>query len=223
MCSAAGVSAANLALNFSFEGNSTANWTATTNGGGCIWASLASGSNTTGAGDFLVPQAVDGSDVVMSDDTGPGNTCTFYQDVAIPAATTASLTVAVGAVFKNIFNTGSVSFDVTTTGGAELVNVYARNNTQGNDPLALRPTVDLTPYAGTTVRLILTRINTGSPVGAELDDVVLSDPAADQVQLPHPRCLNWECSCWPLVWSPWHCCPCAAKTPPAHSNRHASL
>ena len=188
---ATGVRAANLVLDFSFEGNSTANWTATTNGGGCVWASLASGTNTTGAGGFLVPAAVDGSDVVISDDTGPGNTCTFYQDVAIPAATTASLTVAVGAVFKNAFNTGSVSFDVTTTGGAELVNVYSRTNAQGNDPLALRPTVDLTPYAGTTVRLILTRINTGSPVGAELDDVVLSDPAGGSGPVATPTLSEW--------------------------------
>lgn len=188
---AAGVRAANLVLNFSFEGNSTADWTATTNGGNCIWASLAAGTNTTGGGHFLVPPAVDGADVLMSDDTSPGNTCTFYQDVAIPADTTASLSAAVGAVFKNAFNTGSVSFDVTTTGGAELVNVYSRTNTQGNDPLALRPTVNLTPYAGTTVRLILTRINTGSPVGAELDDVVLSDPASGSGPVATPTLSEW--------------------------------
>jgi len=191
MCNAAGVRAANLVLNFSFEGNSTADWTATTSGGHCIWASLASGATTTGDGHFLVPPAVDGSDVLMSDDTGPDNTCTFYQDVAIPADTTASLTAAVGAVFKSVFNTGSVSFDVTTTGGAELVNVYSRTNTQGDDTLALRPTVNLTPYAGTTVRLILTRINTGSPVGAELDDVVLSDPAGGSGPAATPTLSEW--------------------------------
>ncbi len=186
LCSAA--SAANLVLNFSFEGNSTADWTAT---GSCVWASLAAGTNTTGGGHFLVPPAVDGADVLMSDDTSPGNTCTFYQDVAIPAATTASLTAAVGAVFRNAFNTGSVSFDVTTTGGVELINIYSRTNVEGNDPLALRPSVDLTPYVGTTVRLILTRINTGSPVGAELDDVILSDPASGSGPVATPTLSEW--------------------------------
>lgn len=175
LCNESALHAANLVLNFSFEGTSTANWTAT--GANCVWASLASGSTTAGAGSFVVPPAADGADVVMSDDLSPSNTCTFYQDVAIPAATTASLTAAVGAAFASTVSTGSVSFDVKTTGGAELVNVYSRTNVQGNDPLAVRASVDLTPYAGTTVRLILTRINTSAPVGAELDDVVLSDPA----------------------------------------------
>ncbi len=191
LCGEAGVSAANLVLNFSFEGTSTANWTATTNGGNCIWASLPSGATTGGAAGFTVPPAVNGVDVLMSDDIGPDNTCTFYQDVAIPAATTASLTAAVGAVFFNTADTGSVSFDVTTTGGAELVNVYSRTNIQGDDPLALRPTVNLTPYAGTTVRLILTRINTGSTVGAELDDVVLNDPAGGTGPVATPTLSEW--------------------------------
>lgn len=163
--------AANLVQNSSFEVVTTTtlsgsagvpdvptSWTQSSNINGCGFQALQSGGVPYFGGDFTIGTGgaslpTDGTRVLISDQGPSGCNSTIYQDVAIPAGG-ATLTLAAGAVFRNAPNGSSVSVDVTTTGGSQLINVYSRTDTQGNDALADRPTVNLSAYAGQTVRII---------------------------------------------------------------------
>jgi hypothetical protein len=182
--------AANLILNPSFENVATTtvsgdsvvevplNWTQTSSIDGCAFQALLAGESPYFGGDFTVgvggaSLATDGNRVLISDQ-GPNNcTTTIYQDVTIPAGG-ATLTLAAGAVFEADTLDSSVSVDVTTTGGTQLLNVYSRTDTQGNDALADRAPVDLSPYAGQTIRIIGTATVPGSDwTGLLMDNVRL--------------------------------------------------
>lgn len=115
--------------------------------------------------------------------------CTFYQDVAIPAgATAASLTLDVGVSGSNSNPNPSldtVSVDVKTTSDVQIVNVFSGQRSSYRD-ISAAPSVDLLAQAGTTVRIVMTvtRASGGGIVVAGLDNVVLNVTTPDPAPVP---------------------------------------
>jgi hypothetical protein len=159
-------------------------WTQT-GSNGCAFQALQAGQTTQTGADFTIGTnaslPTDGVRVLISDQ-GPANTsCQIYQDVALPAASTSTLTLDAGFVFSNNASPGSnASVAVTTTGGVLIATVYSRTDVQGTDPLATRPSVDLSAHPGQTVRIIGTVNEHGSNwAGLQIDNVTLfAAPAA---------------------------------------------
>ena len=166
MCVAA-ASGQNLVLNPSFETVTTGfvggiasqyvptNWTQT-GSPGCGYEALTDlGHPSDGIGsDFTIGASgarqayppTDGTRVLISDEEPSNVSCQIYQDVAIPAsATTATLTLAAGAVFRfNGSNDTSVNVSVTTPEGVLIASLYTYSSGAGNDdPLVDRAPVNL--------------------------------------------------------------------------------
>jgi hypothetical protein len=171
--------AVNLVTNGSFETGTTAGWTVSS--GTCTWQSLLAGGVTSQAGGWTAPTPTDGTRVLLSDATEPG-TCTFQQDVSIPAGTTDTLTLDAGYNYHNFLDSAgggcSASVAVTTTTNAPIATAYSA--TGGiNQSLAPQPPVDLTAQAGSTVRILVTTTSCfGGPAGVILDNVVLDSVGA---------------------------------------------
>lgn len=178
--------AANLVTNSSFETGITG-WTAT---GACTWESLTANTYTN-PGNFRAPAPTDGARTLLSDTTQADmGFCTLYQDVAIPAGGSSSLTLAAGYKVWNYGEgsaaTCSASVEVTTTAGAPIATVYSATGPSAA-AMAPRPALDLTAKNGSTVRLIIKANSCNSAsfsnralIGAVVDNVVLdyTAPAA---------------------------------------------
>jgi hypothetical protein len=194
---------ANLVQNPSFETvstqtvNTVANiveaptlWTQT-GSASCAYQALMAGENTQTGADFTIGTTAslpsDGTRILISDQ-GPSNTsCQIYQDVAIPAGVgSATLVLDAGFTFRSNGTLGSnVSVAVTTTGGALLATVYTRTDAQGADALATQPSVDLTAYAGQTVRIIGKTQEVGSNwAGLLMDNVRLTTTPGTSYSAP---------------------------------------
>ena len=148
----------------------------------CVFQALQTGDQPSEGSDFTIgtggaSNPSDGARVLISDE-GPANvSCKIFQDVAIPAgAKNVSLVLDAGFVFIDNATPGSsVSVDVTTPGGALLANVYTHDDTLGNDPLTTQPAVDLTAFAGQTVRIVATvTVPDSNWTGLMLDNVRLT-------------------------------------------------
>jgi hypothetical protein len=147
----------------------------------CGFLSLTVGTLQTIGRDFAVGDPgvslpTDGSRVLVGDELGSGCDASIYQDVALPAAPqTITLAVAAGAVFNSGGSgTSMASLDVQTPAGAQLVNLYNRTSAAGNDAMVDR-TVDLSAYAGQTIRIVGRVANSGNNWGGLLlDNVRLS-------------------------------------------------
>lgn len=164
--------AANIISNGSLEAGMTG-WTPA--GGACVWLDRTVGQSSGGSGGFTAPAPTEGSRLLMSDATSPG-VCTFHQDVALPVGNIVTVSADAGANFQDFGGGGAgcdVTFAVTTTGGAPIATVY--NAPSGAvQALAPRGPVDITPSAGTTVRIIATVTScAGGPAGVILDNVVV--------------------------------------------------
>ena len=160
---------------------------------GCAFQALAVGDTAQSGGDFTIgtnaAPPTDGARVLISDQ-GPSNTsCRIFQDVALPAGSASiSLTLDAGFTFRNNGTFGSNGLvTVTTTAGVLLLPVYSRTDVQGTDALAARA-VDLTPFAGQTVRIVGTINEVGSDwAGLQIDNVQViaaAAPAAPPVPTP---------------------------------------
>jgi len=198
-------SAQNLVLNPSFEtvvsgtvggvhsDSIPTNWTQPA-AGECGYEALSVGGIPVDGTDFTVGGAgprfayppTDGARVLISDEE-PTTSCQIYQDVAIPlGASSVKLTLAAGSVFRfNGFGDTIVSVSVTTPGGTLIANIYTNSSAAGvDDPLVDRPTVDLSAYAGQTVRIIgTTAVPSGDWSGLQMDNVRLIAALAPGVDL----------------------------------------
>ncbi len=195
LCVAA-ASAQNLVLNPSFEtvelgvaGGLFSNSVPTTwiQGGSfsCGYEALTAGQTPINGQDFTIGASggaqaylpTDGTHVLISDEGNPHVVCQIYQDVAIPAsATSAMLTLAAGSVFQfNGFKDTTVNVSVTTPEGVLIASIYTRSSAAGSDdPLVERAPVDLSAYAGQTVRIIgTTSVGGGDWSGLQMDNVRL--------------------------------------------------
>lgn len=174
---AAGV--ANVVVNGGFN-TDLANWTSN--------CESSSAESLVGAGEgFLNPS--EGSRFAFQGKDNTNGSCTFYQDVAIPAdATAASLTLAVGVSGSNANPNPSldtVSVDVMTTSNVLIGNIFSGSRSTYRD-VAAAPAFDLLAQAGTTVRIVMTvtRGSGGGIVVAGLDDVVLNVTTPDPTPVP---------------------------------------
>ncbi|MEP7261457.1 MAG: IPTL-CTERM sorting domain-containing protein [Usitatibacter sp.] len=173
---AAPAGAQNLVLNPSFETGDTTSWTAT---GTCPFDVLSPPALSTGAAGFSAPAPAQGTFVLVSDALAPG-VCELYQDIALPAGQTFTLSFASGYNFVDLGGdpTGagcSATVGLSDTVGVPIATFYSRSggfnqniNTRGpfNLPAGL---------AGTTVRVIITTLSCpGGPAGIEADNFVLA-------------------------------------------------
>jgi hypothetical protein len=182
---AGSAAAQNLVTNGSFEAG-FASWTLGVDPN-CTFETLAAGVPTAGFGAFVTPAPAQGALVAMTDANNVA-VCEVFQDVALPAGASYTLTLAAGYNFADATGLGtvgcSVSVDVTTTGGVPIANVYTMGGAV-DDPMAARAPVNLSAQAGTTVRIIATATScVGGPVGMELDNVVLLAGPAGAVAIP---------------------------------------
>lgn len=94
-------------------------------------------------------------DVVPS--TSPAS-CVIYQDVAIPAASTARLSFSASAGFSPTANTAAYSgrFEVLSVTNTVLETPFHIDGTQASTPLWANYSADLSAYAGQTVRIAIT-------------------------------------------------------------------
>jgi hypothetical protein len=181
-----GAAAQNLLTNGSFEAG-LGGWTSS--GGACSPSAQPAGGTSTGAGAWTAPAPVDGAAVYMGD-TGTPGTCTFFQDVALPAnVSSGQLTYAAGYNFNQLGPPGaagcSASVAVTTPANVPLAVGYTQTGSTVSDPLAPRPVLQFTaPAPGATVRVLITEVScAGGPVGIVGDAFALttstSVPALD--------------------------------------------
>lgn len=139
--------------------NIPTDWIQTSSQNNCGFQALTVGSLQTIGTDFTVGDPgislpTEGSRVLVGDEYPEGCNFTIYQDVALPAAPqTITLVVSAGAVFAGGLGASTASLDIQTPAGAQLVNVYNRTAVAGNDAMTDR-TVDLSVYAGQTIRII---------------------------------------------------------------------
>jgi len=144
---------------------------------GCTFQALSAGQTAQSGADFTIGVNASGPSNgtrVLISDQGPSNTsCQIFQDVVLPANATITLTVDAGFVFRNNGTPGSNgSVTVTTTSNVLLASVYSRTDAQGTDALATRPSVDLSAFAGQTVRIRGSVSETGSNwAGLQMDNV----------------------------------------------------
>lgn len=118
-------------------------------------------------------------------------TCTFYQEVKLPAHSYNTVEFWAGAAFSG---PGWVRLSVTDANGIELVALYSRTSTEGFEQIDARTSVDLTRYAGKTVRIQGQSftddgtLNTLGVVGVD----VLTYPRSDAiVPAPVPTLSEW--------------------------------
>ena len=192
----AAASGQNLVLNPSFETVELApaggifspsvptNWSQAGNFG-CGYEALTAGQTPVNGEDFTIAAGgaanayppTNGTHVLISDEGNPFVTCVIFQDVPIPAsATSATLTLAAGSVFQfNGYKDTTVDVSVVTPAGGLIAHIYTRSSAAGsNDPLVDRPSVDLSAYAGQTVRIIgTTTVGGGDWSGLQMDNVRL--------------------------------------------------
>jgi hypothetical protein len=151
----------------------------------CAFQALLAGETTQTGADFTIGVNASGPSNgvrVLISDQGPSNTnCRIFQDVVLPAGSPSiTLTLDAGFVFRNNATPGSNgTVTVTTTAGVLLLPVYSRTDVQGTDALAARGPVDLTPFAGQTVRIVGTITEVGSNwAGLQMDNVQVIAAAA---------------------------------------------
>ncbi len=176
---------ANGVVNGDFQTGNTNGWT---------FSCPASGGAVTG-GLGAADLAIDSGSTwgYLNDQGQAAVDCDLYQDIAIPAsATAASLTMRYALTGSNAQDgTETRRIDVTTPAGVVLVNIQPsvnRNTTRAFAPLAAP--VDLTAYAGQTVRIrarASNPANSGSANVIGIDDVVLSVTTPD----PVPTLSEW--------------------------------
>ncbi len=135
----------------------------------CAFQALKLTESTQTGADFTIGgnagNPSDGARVLISDQ-GPSNTnCQIYQDVALPAGGSVTLTFDAGFVFRSNGTLGS-NGSVSVAG----MTVYSRADAQGQDPLAARAAVDLSRFAGQTVRFMGSVTEVGSNWAALLLD-----------------------------------------------------
>lgn len=151
VCAASAVQAQELITNGSFEAGTTG-WTPVA-GPNCSITPRASGGTVPtpnpGAPD-------DGAFYVNIGPSGGNQTCTLYQDVAIPAGATANLSLAAAGGFGSSATTAAYTAfaRVETTGGALLESVFLEDGTAPGTGAFNTYTADLSAYAGQTVRIV---------------------------------------------------------------------
>ncbi|HEU5469338.1 MAG TPA: hypothetical protein VFV67_01700 [Actinophytocola sp.] len=173
--------------NGGFENGDTAGWTVAKPCGGGPGGWFATGSTTTPLIGAMIPPAPEGDFAAVTDQTGPG-THILYQDVAVPPGpasllsfflyyrtsapalhTPDTLDCATGPNQQYRVDLVDPAAPVDTV--AVLAEIF---RTEAGAPLSLPPTrftFDLSPYAGQTVRLRFTQVNTEGLFWASVDAV----------------------------------------------------
>lgn len=161
--------------------------------------------NSTGPCDFSVRSSgstygvpapsgpADGASYVSVAPSSSYAACVLYQDVAIPAASTAQLSFAASAGFSNDANTAEYSggFEVRSLADAVLETPFQRDGSQASAPLLANYSADLSAYAGQTVRLAIVFSNGVQCCNETFADnvsVLASTPAA---AAPVPTMSEW--------------------------------
>jgi Ca2+-binding RTX toxin-like protein len=188
-----GVSAATI-TNGGFETGNFSGWTVSNQPGGSGDWYVDSGP--TSPNGFSVPSPPEGTWAAITDTTGPGSHI-LYRDIVLEPGATHSLTMAV--YYRN--QAGSFAtpntLDYTTFPNQQyridivkptasvtsvspsdvLVPAFRTDPAEPNsmDPTTL--TIDLTPYAGTTVRLRFAQVDNQGVLNAAVDDVRIATTA----------------------------------------------
>lgn len=144
-----------------------------------------------GFGDFLytTPPAAEGSNVLVVQyfNIPSGVACSIYQDIALPAGETATLTYSLGANYRGGDSPASSSVIRITPQVGPAVDVYTSTSAGGAVPFGAQPGVDLSAYAGQTVRVAF--IHTfGTYQEAFLDNVQVNTAP---VAAPVPTLSEW--------------------------------
>jgi len=118
--------------------------------------------------------------------------CVLYQDVAIPAASTALLSFAASAGFSHDANAEEYygRFEIRSLADAVLETPFQRDGSQASAPLLANYSADLSAYAGQTVRLAIVFNNGAQCCNETFADnvsVLASAPAA----APVPTMSEW--------------------------------
>src|SRR5579859_7053830 len=177
-------------------------WTQT-GSSGCAFQALETNQTTSQGGDFTIgaggaSNPTGGAQRVLISDQNPANaSCQIYQDVALPTGGAPSLTLDAGAGFSVPLNSGS-SFSVAVyaapTGappanGTLIATIFSQTDSAGNIALATQSAVDLSAYAGQTVRIIGSASQLSSDwAGLQMDNVnLISAPT-----VPVPTLSGWS-------------------------------
>lgn len=113
-------------------------------------------------------------------------TCGFYQDVTIPAGSTATLRASVGTEGNGtaLSDAGRLQIRNPAT-NAVLATVYSHNGAvSAPDPVLSRGPFDLSPYAGQTIRIYLETQNGTTGYQHVLDNVSVLAVAAPAASVP---------------------------------------
>lgn len=188
--------AAQIVTNGSFEANvnvfnNVPGWTAAA--GGCGAIARAGGVDSGGG---LAPAATDGTRVVEFNTGFATINCTFYQDVAIPAGSTATLAYALGTRAGGPSPGSSVTLRVVPTVGVPIA-AYTWNSASGSDPMVERTAVDISAFAGQTVRILLTMDHQALYFATYMDNVRVTATAAGPT--PVPTLSEWAMILFGLV------------------------
>ncbi len=184
----------NAVLNGSFEDNAGpgstafAEWGTYNEGDGAVFAQTGTSSPLTG---FPVPAPPEGDFAAMTDQFGPGLHI-LYQDVTVPEGATLGFDLYIGNRAGDFFSPPTLSpgefpnqqfradvmdpaAPIDHVGGGVLVNAY---QTQPGDPPEsgyTRVVVDLSAWAGETVRIRFAQVDNLGNFNAGVDNVVVGD------------------------------------------------
>lgn len=111
---------------------------------------------------------------------GAPSVCGFYQDVAIPAGATGTLSATIGSIANSAtsLDFGRLQIRNPTT-NAVLATPYSHNGTQGApDPIANRGPFSIDAYAGQTIRIYFETGHQNGPYAHSFDNVSINATVA---------------------------------------------